>query len=131
MIQYFMLFFSSMLLMLPGCKNNSNSAVTSDLFVQLDTPSMPHGTILEEITPIINASIKQELGLDEGYNFEFFIPKKRQAVTVYYLRGVQDTGIEQLLTTLDQTVKSHWYALNENDTDITLSPRVEFFTGPF
>lgn len=129
MIQYFMLFFSCLLLMVPACKKNSDPVTTLNLLVQLDTPSSLHATILEEIVPIINASIKQELGLDEGYEFEFFMPKHRQVITIYYLRDVQDGGVQELLTTLGQTAKSHWYTLN--DAGIALAPKIEFFAGPF
>lgn len=116
-------------IMLPACKNNSKSSDVSDMFIQINAPSSLHATILEEITPIINASIKQELGLDAGYDFEFFIPKQRQVVTVYYLRDLQNDGIEQILTSLDQADKTTWRSLENQG--IVLIPTVEFFAGPF
>jgi hypothetical protein len=117
------------LMLLPACtQNTENSVKKNDVFVQLTASSDTLALLIEAITPIINSSIKQELGLDQEYVFEFFLPKKRFALTVYYLNGVLEHGVDQLITIVDR-VSTQDRSLD--GVGVALTPRVEFFAGRF
>ncbi len=117
------------LMLLPACtKNTENSVKKHDMFVQLTAFSDTLAVLIEAITPIINSSIKQELGLDQEYVYEFFLPKKRFAMTLYYLNGVLEHRVDQLITVVDR-FSTHNTSLD--DLGVALAPRVEFFAGQF
>lgn len=48
--------------------------------------------VKKELAPAINNIVKQELRLTPDYSFEFFIPKPRQMVTLYYAYDVAADG---------------------------------------
>ena len=64
----------ALLFLIPAC-NKSASTPPATLFVQLVLDSSALDQIRKTITPLINDSIKAELGLDAAYNFQFFSPK--------------------------------------------------------
>jgi len=77
-----------LLFLLPGCFNNQPQQVnqeTQTLAIQAISTSPIITEVIAELTPIINNIIKKELALDLEYAFAFFLPKKLQRVTLYYV----------------------------------------------
>lgn len=80
-----------LLFLLSGCiEQQTGSKHTFFIQAPLDHPVIK--TIQEELKPIINTLIEQELGkkLDKGFPVFFF--KRRQAVTVYYVNDLYDNN---------------------------------------
>jgi len=118
-----------MLALLPACSNNAeNVSIKHDLFIQLQASSDLLESLIATIAPLVNAAIKEELGLAKDDTFEFFLPKKRQALTVYFINDICEDGITQVLDLLATTDKNK---LTLKDAQIALAPRIEFFGGQF
>ena len=98
-----------------------------NLFIQLTAHSTLLESIIKTITPRINTIIKEELGLDTQYKFDFFLPKKRQVLTVYYLQDCVQESESSLFKKINLVEQTN-ACLND---DITLRPVVEFFGGSF
>ena len=128
------LLIASLLLCLQGCKKESEAypEAKSDkskhvLFIQgsLYTPVLAE--IKDTLTPIINNIIKKELGLSSDYNFDFFLPKDWQRLTLYYLND----------TDTDNTAMNFIYSKLENILleneglfklkNVKLAPQVNLF----
>lgn len=89
----------------------------------LDIPALD--MINDAIYPAINALIKDELGLKSDYKFDFFVPKERQRLTLYYLNDIAPQGIN-----LAHSFIEKWVSEYKNDLTImsaTLAPTVNFF----
>jgi len=117
----------TMLALLPACSNHADVSIKHDLFIQLQSSSDLLESLIAAITPIINAGIKEELGLAQDDPFEFFLPKKQQKLTVYYVNDIREDGIAQLLASLDSVEKNK---LTTTNSPISLSPHIEFFGNP-
>lgn len=118
----------TLLALLPACSNNADVSIKHDLFIQLQSSSDLLESLVATITPILNAAIKEELGIAKEDTFEFFLPKKRQPLTIYYLNDTREDGIIQIIDSLDTLEKNK---LILKDAQIALAPRINFFGGPF
>jgi len=79
------------LLILPGCLQDQASAnpiQKETLLIQAISDSAPITEAIHALTPLINTIIKQELQLAPDYEFNFFLPKKLQRITLYYMNDV-------------------------------------------
>lgn len=114
-----------LLLFLPACLvNNSDltSQEKSTLLIQEISNSPVVTSITKHITPVINGIIKKELGLDQEYDFAFFLPKKLQRITLYYLTDIYKKNQEALLSQLEKIKLIHIKPKN-----VSISSKVEFF----
>lgn len=85
-------------------------SITSDsqkqtLLIQAISDSTILTNIRNEITPLINAIIKEELGLDKNSDVVFFLPKKINRLTLYYLFDLEENGKNNLFSALDAMKK--------------------------
>jgi len=103
MYQIVALLFS--LFFLPGCSgdclNNQQKVENTTYLVQAISEVPAITDAIKELTPLISNVIKQELQLDEAYDFAFFIPKKLQRVSLYYLNDVNQKNITMIIDELD------------------------------
>ena len=103
MYKFVALLFS--LFFLPGCSgdyfNNQEKVENSTYLVQAISQAPAITDAIKELAPLINNVIKQELQLDEEYDFAFFIPKKLQRVSLYYLNDVNPKNTTMLIDKLD------------------------------
>lgn len=76
-------------------KNDNVQEVISrrTLFIQGVTDISVLTSIKSELTLAINKIIKEELGLNLDYNFDFFLPKNWQRLTLYYLNDTDNEGV--------------------------------------
>ncbi len=90
--------------LLPSCANIPSPPIqeTHNLAIQAYTGSSIITEAIQELAPKINGIIKQELGLDQDYNFDFFIPKKRQRMTLYYVSDIAHKNDPILISALDK-----------------------------
>jgi hypothetical protein len=79
---------------------NSNNTTKSTLLIQAISDSQSLNTIKDTVTSSINNIIKEELGLDKNYDFEFFIPKQLNRLTLYYVQDIMKKGEEDLFSAL-------------------------------
>jgi hypothetical protein len=123
------LFMPILLLLLSACTNKvENSAAKSTLFIQLVPNSVVISTIIETITPLINQIIKEELGLGQEYDFEFFLPKKRQALTLYAINDMYQDGEQDFLAAFELVKKD---TQKFASSGVTIASEVDFFGGQF
>jgi 2'-5' RNA ligase len=94
-------------LCLPGCGGSSEKIASpkSTVFIQLILESTALHKAIESMAPRINAAIKDELGLDNDFVFDFFLTKKRYALTLYYLNDMYEDGQKSLFSALDDNAK--------------------------
>lgn len=117
------------LLLLPACfSEKTKTAEARTVFVQAIPDSTALKTIIDSVTPLINGIIKDELGLANDYSFDFFLPKKRQGLTLYYVQGMSGSGEADLFSALG-TIQESFVALHGQN--ISLAPEVHFFGGQF
>lgn len=112
---------------LPGCfSSNENMAIKYTYFIQLLSDSKALVAIKQDITPVINTIIKEELGLKKEYDFEFFLPKKPspQYLTLYYLYDMPVAGESFLITALE-SIENKLQKLTAQHASI--APKVAFF----
>ncbi len=102
MYQIVVLLFS--LLFLSGCSgdysNNQEKVENTTCLVQAISQAPAITDAIKELAPLINNVIKQELQLDEEYDFAFFIPKRLQRVSLYYLNDVNPKNITMIIDEL-------------------------------
>jgi len=126
---------ASLLLCLQGCKKESEACpeAKSDknnrhvLFIQGSLFTSVLVEIKDTLTPIINNIIKKELGLSSDYNFDFFLPKDWQRLTLYYLNDTDtdNNAINCIYSKLENI-------LSENEDifklkNVKLTPQVNLF----
>lgn len=91
-------------LLFPGCSNNQSeqdNQKTRTLLVQTIWTTPTITAVIRELTPTINSVIKKELGLDPDYDYAFFIPKKRQRITLYYFNDILQKNESVLLSAIE------------------------------
>src|SRR5947209_1636740 len=116
------------LLFLPGCFFNNTETISSKrhFLIQafFDAPMLT--SIKETITPIINSIIKEELGLEKEYDFDFFLPKKRQlqALTLYYVDDMYENGQPFLFSAVENLQKNRSLLAPNN---VSIAPKIDFF----
>jgi len=97
-------------------------AEKSTLLVQALSTVPTLTNVIDELAPVANDIIKQELGLNADYDFEFFIPKPLQRLTLYYVNDMCADGQQLLLDKLEK--------VQQLDTIVkkaSVSSNVEFF----
>jgi CubicO group peptidase (beta-lactamase class C family) len=72
----------------------------STLLIQAISDSASLNAIRETVTSSINNIIKEELGLDKNFDFEFFIPKQLNRLTLYYVHDMHENGEKDLFSAL-------------------------------
>lgn len=117
---------SFLLLLLPSCFFNKTEVSTSTFLVQGLCNSLLLKTFVESLHGASNAIIKEELGLDKDYDFDFFSPKQAQRLTLYYINDVCKCCDDVLLSVLDHSGIQNFVVNN-----ISLGIQMEFFAGPF
>lgn len=109
---------------IPACSHNSVNikAVEKNIFfVQAISKNVLLDEFIKDISIDINTIIKQELGLDENYDFDFFIPKKTQRVTLYYLNDAIIKDVRQIISALNDL------DIANNISESRLSLDIRFF----
>ncbi len=91
-------------LFLPSCADIPlpPSQETHSLVIQAYSDSPIIAAAIQTLVPKINSLIKQELGLDPDYDFAFFIPKKRQRITLYYVSDIGQKNDPILISALEK-----------------------------
>jgi hypothetical protein len=113
------------LLLLPGCFFNKaeNNVAKSTFFIQLLSNTIVLASIKEAITPVINGIIKEELGLAQDYDFEFFLPKPQpQRLTLYYVNKIFENGEKSLFSVVEGI---QWQSLIPSH--VAIAQEVNFF----
>jgi hypothetical protein len=102
MNRFFIMFVSAALIGATGLflYNYTAKSQKSTLLIQAISDSASLNTIRETITPSINDIIKEELGLDKSYDFEFFLPKQLNRLTLYYVNDMYENGKKDLFSAL-------------------------------
>ena len=116
---------ASLFFLIPGCSNDQSQQInlkTSTLLVQAHFDSLIISSLINELTPIINGIIKKELKLTPKYNFDFFIPKKLQRITLYYVNDSIMKDASNLLSTIENMP-----LMKKNLKHIAATSEVEFF----
>lgn len=91
------------------------------LFIQGYLNNPLFSKIQQQLTPLINTIIKEELNLASDFDFNFLLPKEKQRLTLYTVNDFvakeqNSIDIEHILTKEKITL-----------TDVTLSPHIQFF----
>jgi hypothetical protein len=118
---------SLLLLVTPGCGNTASNSPSGTILVQLLIDAAALSQVKKQITPLINAIIKAELGLSATDDFQFFSPKERQALTLYYIEGVSEQTRPLLLSKFDQI----YHACAVYRPHKLRFAQIDFFAGPF
>ncbi|KKP28268.1 MAG: hypothetical protein UR12_C0021G0009 [candidate division TM6 bacterium GW2011_GWF2_30_66] len=89
--------------LLSGCIFNSRShgKEKETLLIQVISNSKSVESIISESGKIINDIIKKELSLDQNDDFNFFLPKELQRITIYYLNEFNKSEEPVLFSSLD------------------------------
>lgn len=122
------LFICTLLLFLVPTCNKSSTTPAGTLIVQLLINSSVLTQMRRTMTPLINDSIKAELGLELNYEFQFFSPKERQALTIYSIEEILENGKPMILSTFEQI---HAKCNELPSGKITFVCQGDFFGGPF
>lgn len=119
------IYLSALLLFFPACVPNNPQLASqekSTLLIQEISDSPLVSSLIKRITPIINDIIKQELGLDQEYDFEFFLPKELQRITLYYVNDIPQE-VEMVLLRQLEKMKLH----DQKVENVFFTSKVEFF----
>lgn len=104
---------------------NAQDTEQHTLYIQ-GSSNIPLITSIKEVlTPVINNIIKDELHLDTAYNFDFFLPKQWQRLTLYTLNNVNPTEINLIASTIKNI-----FSKNKNNfllKNVTLMPQLNFY----
>jgi len=87
--------------LLSSCTTITSHQEKYTLAVQVYADSPVITEVIQKVTPLINNIIKEELALDKSYDFEFFLPKKRQRISLYYLENVEEKNNPLIISRLD------------------------------
>jgi len=120
------------LLLLPSCFfNNKQKGNKHTFFIQAILNSDVIKKVQEATRPLINAVIEEELGIVQDKSFPIFFPKKRQAVTVYYIndlcdnnedvRGLMYLFVDPVLDSLEKPLAPK---------NVSFSSKIKFFGQP-
>ncbi len=112
-------------LFLPGCINTPSEQInqkTRTLLVQAIPDSPIITAAIGKLTPKINIIIKKELGLDQKYDFAFFLPKKNQKITLYCVNTINQKGEPAFLSALDKMV-----LMNMKPEHVIATSNTQFF----
>jgi|GEM_PF-2985508 len=93
------------------------------LLVQGISESSAFATIMKNVAPVVNATIKEELGLSQEYDYEFFLPKKLQRLTVGTCCDINKNGEGLFLSHLESALKDLDFSL----CDVSFASEVNFF----
>ena len=93
------------------------------LLVQGISESPAFATIIKNVAPVVNATIKEQLGLPQEYEYEFFLPKKLQRLTVGTCCDMRKNGEALFFSHLESTLKDLDFSL----CDVSFAPEVHFF----
>lgn len=110
------------LFLLSGC--GEKSIVTHTFFIQAIPDSAVLTSMIKAMTPVINEIVKEELGLAKDFDFDFFLPKNRQAVTLYYVNDIYENGETDLFSALNN-MAPNWQNLVIHN--VTFTPKLDFF----
>jgi len=90
--------------LLPGCFWYDQSATQKKekMFVQLIAQSQEVDNAVQQLGKEANIQIKKILQLPEDFDFDFYLPKELQRVTVYYFYDVAPQAKNELLEALDR-----------------------------
>jgi 2'-5' RNA ligase len=95
------------ILFLAGCSlNNSpqtDAVPRTKLLVQIHSHASLISSLIADATLLINAIIKDELHLEKTYDFDFFIPKERQRITLYYVSDFAQNMQDVLFSALEKS----------------------------
>ena len=113
------------LLCLPGCflNNSETKPPKKSVFLQLILESKALHNAVESMKPLINAAIKEELGLEKDSELDFFRTKPRYAVSLYYLNDMYEDGQKNLFSALDENMEE----LRPLPTKVAFSDDLNFF----
>lgn len=91
------------LVFLQGCTRDSINVETPNttLLIQAISNNLDINEMIKTLSSRINKIIKEELQLDQNYDFDFFLPKKLQRVTLYYLHDANQKNIKLIISELD------------------------------
>ncbi|KKP35837.1 MAG: hypothetical protein UR26_C0002G0137 [candidate division TM6 bacterium GW2011_GWF2_32_72] len=99
------------------------------MFVQLAAESSTFNLIKEKLYLMVNCVVKEELGLNLDYDFDFYMPKAgAQRITLYYLNDTDLKGIDFIDSVLKNVLQK-----NKNNFDlknVALGTEVNLFSGP-
>jgi len=76
------------------------------VFIQAFAESAMFSSIIKHVTPVVNSIVKQELGLEEADQSEFFVPKKEQRVTLYEVAQLHEHGFKKLFEVINNSQDS-------------------------
>ncbi len=115
--------------LLPSCCFKSiEKGAKHTFFIQVPL-SLPAITEMQDaLTPVINEILQEELGKKQDKNFPIFFFKKRQAIAIYYINDLYDSG-EPLKGILYLFLFPVLYTLQYAPApeDVTISANLDFF----
>lgn len=95
------------------------------LFIQgsLNNPILT--SIKSQLHPVINSIIKEEVGLSKDFDFDFFLPKSWQRLTVYHAYDTRSTGANDIYHAIEGAIQKNknLFVLKE----VHLTPEAHFF----
>jgi len=101
-----------------------NDSIKQTLLVQALPDSLVLKSVIDAMPEVMNTIIKEELGLEKNYNFDFFLPKKLLRLTLYYINDMNEDGENIVFSTLDAIEKnSQKYTAQQ----IAFGSQVDFF----
>lgn len=83
------------------------------------------GVIQDKLVPIVNEIIKKEVALPSDYDFNFFLAKRKQLVTLYYLYDADTAEMDQLDAVLHKMIQEN--QKNFILKNVQLSSQLNFF----
>lgn len=107
-----------------ACQRKQSDSSKKTLLVQALPNSLILKSAIDTMPEIINTIIKEELGLEKNYAFDFFLPKKLIRLTLYYINDMYQDGESIVFSTLDAIEKnSQKYSAQQ----ISFESQVDFF----
>lgn len=94
------------------------------VFIQAFAESAMFNSIIKQTTPVVNSIIKQELGLEESDQSEFFVPKKEQRVTLYEVAQLHEHGFKKLFEVINGLQDSFDKLV---EASVQIVPHISFF----
>lgn len=122
---YVNIYFLLLLVFLPSCWFKKEAEEKKIIAIQGISEMAIFDAIIKEVDTLVNNIVKRELGICVGKEQLFFIPKKRQRLSLYYVQNILSSNTKLLTKELSSWIVKHKDQLLLHHCSLT--PNVAFY----